>query len=216
MEQELFLTEEERKDAIFQSVNSSYPNLFKGSHNPPIYGIKEFLSIEECNSLIDIAKDKMFKSPVVDDKNFISDIRTSYTYFLPKEKSLFLQKRVVELLNIPIENQESPQITRYKFGQFYKEHYDHFNITTESGKNSLKNGGQRIATILIYLNQPSEGGGTYFRKLGFKVKPRTGSTLLFFPSTLDGKCDPLTLHEAEEAKDDKWVCQIWVRQREFK
>lgn len=216
MEQELFLKEEDRKDACFQNVNILYPNLFKGSDNPPIYGIKEFLSVEECNSLIDIAKDKMVKSFVVDDKNSISDYRTSYTFFLTKDNSCFLQKKVSELLNVSIEQQELPQITFYKYGQFYKEHYDHFNSTTESGKNSLKNGGQRIATVLIYLNQPSEGGGTYFRKLGFKVKPRTGSTLLFFPTTLDGRYDPLTLHEAEEAKDDKWVCQIWIRQKETK
>jgi prolyl 4-hydroxylase len=217
MEQESILKEEDRKDAVFQYVNPSYPNLYKGLDNPPLYGIKEFLTFEECQQLIDLAKDNMTKSIVVDDKNVISDARTSHTFFLGRKNEMYnlLSERVSKLLNIPIEQQELPQITLYKYGQFYREHYDHFNITTESGRNSLKNGGQRIATVLIYLNQPTEGGGTHFKKLRFKVKPRTGSTLLFFPTTLDGRYDPLTLHEAEEAKDDKWVCQIWIRQREF-
>jgi prolyl 4-hydroxylase len=214
MEQELILKPEERKDAIFQHVNLSYPNLYKGIENPPIYGIKEFLTSTECQKLIDISKDHMVKSIVVNDKSMLSNTRTSSTFYVNKKNEMYtlLSERVSELLNIPIEQQELPQVTLYKYGQFYKEHYDHFNSTTESGRASLKNGGQRIATVLIYLNQPSEGGGTYFKKLGFKVKPRTGSTLLFFPATLDGRYDPLTLHEAEEAKDDKWVCQIWIRQ----
>jgi prolyl 4-hydroxylase len=217
MEQELVLKPEERKDAVFQYVNLSYPNLYKGLENPPIYGIKEFLTHVECQKLIDISKDHMIKSAVVNDKNAISETRTSKTFFVGKHIDMYklLSERVSNLLNVPIEQQELPQVTLYKYGQFYKEHYDHFNISTESGRNSLKNGGQRIATVLIYLNQPTEGGGTYFKKLGFKVKPRTGSTLLFFPCTFDGRYDPLTLHEAEEAKDDKWVCQIWIRQRKF-
>jgi prolyl 4-hydroxylase len=218
MDLELMLKEEDRKDAIFQHVDQSYPNLYKGLDNPPIYGIKEFLSPIECQQLIDLSKDNMTKSIVVDDKNIFSDTRTSSTFFLGKNNEMYkiLSERVSKLLNIRIEQQEPPQVTLYKYGQFYKEHYDHFDTKIESGRKSLKTGGQRIATVLIYLNQPSEGGGTYFKKLGFKVKPRTGSTLLFFPATLDGRYDPLTLHEAEEAKDDKWVCQIWIRQKDFK
>lgn len=218
MEQELVLKEEDRKDAIFQYVNTSYPNLYKGLDNPPLYGIKEFLTPMECQQLINLAKDNMIKSLVVNDKDVVSDTRTSNTFFLGRKNELYnlLSEKVSKLLNVPVEQQELPQITLYKYGQFYREHYDHFNSTTESGKNSLKNGGQRIATVLIYLNQPIEGGGTHFKKLGFKVRPRTGSTLLFFPCTIDGRYDPLTLHEAEEAKDDKWVCQIWIRQGEFK
>ena len=135
MEEELMLKEEDRKDAFFQNVNSSYPNLYKGLDNPPIYGIKEFLSPIECQKLIDISKDHMTKSIVVNDKNAISNTRTSNTFFVGRSNEMYklISERVSKLLNIPIEQQELPQVTQYKYGQFYREHYDHFDITTESG-----------------------------------------------------------------------------------
>jgi prolyl 4-hydroxylase len=77
-------------------------------------------------------------------------------------------------------------------------------------------GGQRVATVLIYLNDVSEGGGTYFPKLDVRFTPKAGRALVFFPCSLDGALDPLALHTAEKAVDEKWVCQVWVRQGEFK
>lgn len=77
-------------------------------------------------------------------------------------------------------------------------------------------GGQRVATVLIYLNTVSEGGGTFFPKLNVRFLPQEGTALVFFPCSIDGSLDPLALHTAENAVDDKWVCQVWVRQNEFK
>ena len=42
-------------------------------------------------------------------------------------------------------------------------------------------GGQRIVTVLMYLNQPEAGGGTLFRKLGLEIKPSKGMAAIFFP-----------------------------------
>lgn len=76
-------------------------------------------------------------------------------------------------------------------------------------------GGQRVATVLVYLNGVSTGGGTYFPKLDARYTPVAGRALVFFPCTVDGKLDPLALHTAEKAVDEKWVCQVWVRQGTF-
>jgi len=213
--EESILKLEDRKDAVFQSVNMDFPNVQKGCSDPPLYAIKNFLSEEECKTMIDLASPHLIQSIVTDEKEYVSDTRTSSTYFYTRETSLWLAERVSKLFNISIEQQEYPQITRYVKGQFYKAHYDHFDISTENGRKNTEIKGQRIATILIYLNTPSEGGGTNFKKMGFRVKPNTGSALIFFPCTLDGRYDPLTLHESEEAVDEKWVCQIWVRQNRF-
>jgi prolyl 4-hydroxylase len=207
---------EDRKDAVFQSVNMEFPNVQKGCSDPPLYAVKNFLSEEECKTMIDLASPSLIQSVIVDSKDYVSDVRTSNTYYYFRDKSLWLAERVSKLLNIPIEQQEYPQITRYVKGQFYKAHYDHFDLSTENGRKHIEGKGQRIATVLIYLNTPpGGGGGTNFKKMGFRVKPSAGSALIFFPATLDGRYDPLTLHEAEEAIGEKWVCQIWVRQNSF-
>eukprot|EP00816_Leptocylindrus_hargravesii_P009481 CAMPEP_0196822926 /NCGR_PEP_ID=MMETSP1362-20130617/85377_1 /TAXON_ID=163516 /ORGANISM="Leptocylindrus danicus, Strain CCMP1856" /LENGTH=153 /DNA_ID=CAMNT_0042202625 /DNA_START=219 /DNA_END=680 /DNA_ORIENTATION=+ len=56
----------------------------------------------------------------------------------------------------------------------------------------MDNGGQRIATLLVYLNSltDQDGGATVFRDLKdsqgqqLKVRPKRGNALLFFPATI--------------------------------
>jgi hypothetical protein len=36
--------------------------------------------------------------------------------------------------------------------------------------------------------------------------------LVFFPGDRLGRLDGRCFHEATEAADTKWVCQVWVRQ----
>jgi prolyl 4-hydroxylase len=207
---------EDRKDAKFMIPNLNFRNLEKGCSDPPLYAVRKFLSEEECKSMIDKAIGSLQRSEIVEKDKPISNDRTSYTYNCGKEEIPWLNERIADLLNVSVNQLEIPQITNYTKGQFFKEHHDHFRTNTESGKVHIDIAGQRIGTVLMYLNEPESGGATNFKKLGFKVKPKTGSALIFCPATLDGRYDPLTLHEAEEIiEGEKWVCQVWVRQREF-
>jgi len=46
------------------------------------------------------------------------------------------------------------------------------------------------------------------------ITPQCGSALVFFPAAVtNSKADDSTVHYAEEAVDEKWVCQVWKRQR---
>ena len=74
------------------------------------------------------------------------------------------------------------------------------------------NGGQRIVTVLIYLNDVVQGGQTSFPQLGLNMQPKQGRALVFFPATVDGHLDPRALHAALPAIDTKYVSQIWIRQ----
>ena len=88
-------------------------------------------------------------------------------------------------------------------------------MNTKDGRRFAENGGQRIVTVLIYLNDVAEGGCTSFPTLKLKIKPKKGMALVFFPSTVDGTLDEAALHAAEPAIDQKYVCQIWIRQNRF-
>ena len=203
-----------RDTAVFQEVNLDYPNVKKINDAPTMFCISQFLSNEECDKLTSLMLPRLSKSIVLDPKGKIStDVRTSETSYLTKLEGRWLSEKVCNLLNIPKNRQEPIQVARYSPGQFYKAHYDSFDEETESGLNCIGNAGQRVATVLIYLNQPSSGGATNFPHAGIRVKPKKGTAILFFPCTVDGKMDPYTLHSAEDAGDEKWVSQIWIRQR---
>lgn len=178
-----------------------------------------FLSAEECAALMEAGRPGLHRSIVVDGVAGKSPApsRTSTSCYLNKDKCQELLKRVEELLNgKPMAHFEPPQVARYESTQFYLPHYDAFDMTTESGRECAKTGGQRLATVLIYLNTVSDGGCTYFPKLDKRFKPVQGTALIFFPCSLDGKLDEMALHTAEKAVDEKWVSQIWVRERDFK
>ena len=103
---------------------------------------------------------------------------------------------------------EGLQVTQYQTGQHFLSHEDAFPVQLAQEETGF----QRVATLLIYLNDVDQGGETCFDLLNVAVKPRKGGALLFFPAFTDGKCasDPRTLHTASDAVDVKWVTQQWV------
>jgi len=107
---------------------------------------------------------------------------------------------------------ELPQVARYLDSQRYVEHYDGVDPNTDAGKAFCANGGQRIATVLMYLNDVEEGGGTFFRRINFEIKPRKGMAVVFFPGFMNGELDGDALHAALPPVGVKWVSQVWIRQ----
>lgn len=123
--------------------------------------------------------------------------------------------QVAELTTKPPEEHEPAQVAMYKENQLYAPHFDAFDMTTEPGRKCAETGGQRVGTVLIYLNTTEKGGGTYFPTLNHRFNPVKGNCVIFFPCKLDGTLDRLALHTGESAVDDKWVSQVWIRQRRF-
>ena len=91
--------------------------------------------------------------------------RTSLTCHLAKKVHpcpILLQK-IQALTNKPFGHMELPQVARYTDSQRYVEHYDGVDPNTDAGRAFCANGGQRVATVLCYLNDVPEGGATAFR-----------------------------------------------------
>jgi prolyl 4-hydroxylase len=100
------------------------------------------------------------------------------------------------------------------------QHFDAFDLSDANGRRFASNGGQRVVTVLVYLNTLTEeqGGATHFPNLNLKVQPKQGMALVFFPSTVDGLLDRQALHAALPPRNNatKYVSQVWVRQAEYK
>ncbi|KAG5531003.1 hypothetical protein RHGRI_025828 [Rhododendron griersonianum] len=175
------------------------------SWSPRIILLHNFLSTEECDYLRAIAMPRLQISTVVDTKT-----------------GKAIEKRISVYSQIPVENGELIQVLRYEKNQFYRPHHDYFSDTF-----NLKRGGQRVATILMYLSDNVEGGETYFPMAGsgecscggrmmkgMCIKPNKGDALLFWSMGLDGQSDTNSIHGGcEVLSGEKWSATKWMRQR---
>ncbi|KAK2459209.1 Prolyl 4-hydroxylase 1 [Trifolium repens] len=199
------------------------------SWSPRIILLHNFLSLEECDYLRAVALPRLKISTVVDaktGKGVKSDVRTSSGMFLSHEERKYpmvhaIEKRISVYSQIPIENGELMQVLRYEKNQYYRPHHDYFSDTF-----NLKRGGQRIATMLMYLGDNVEGGETHFPSAGSDecscggkltkglcVKPIKGNAVLFWSMGLDGQSDPDSVHGGcPVLAGEKWSATKWMRQ----
>jgi prolyl 4-hydroxylase len=187
---------------------------------PTVVVFGNFLSDEECDGLIAAATPQLKRSLTIDTKTGgeeLNDARTSSGMFFRRGENPLVQRieeRLARLFNWPIENGEGMQVLHYRPGAEYKPHYDYFDPAEPGTPSILKRGGQRVATILMYLNEPEKGGGTTFPDVHFEVAPKRGNAVFFsydrpHPSTK-------TLHGgAPVIAGEKWIATKWLREREF-
>lgn len=198
---------------VFNGVNPDYPGLRVLSSDPPVFAIDDFLSPAECDFLINAASDALQTAPVVGrGAGEVTVARTSSTCFLARQDLPEYMDKISALTGKPPGHCELPQVGRYLASQQYHEHYDAFDLDTDDGRRVAEKGGQRTATVLVYLNDVERGGETRFPALKLDVRPQRGKAVVFFPATVDGRLDRRLLHAALPAVDVKYVSQVWVRQ----
>ncbi len=104
---------------------------------------------------------------------------------------------------------EAPVITKYDEGALFASHND---ASPTRGSEWSDSGGQRIATVIIYLNDCPNGGGTKFDALNFVVQPKKGTALVFYPSDWNTyEADGRTIHQSLPAVETKYIVQLFGR-----
>ncbi|XP_076912020.1 putative prolyl 4-hydroxylase 7 [Bidens hawaiensis] len=207
----------------------------RGGGGPWGFLYRNFLTDEECDHLIVVAKDKLQRSMVADSrtgKGIESTVRTSRGMFIRKahdEVVAGIESRISVWTFIPVENGEAMQVLHYETGQKYLPHWDYF-----QDKANQAVGGHRIATVLMYLSNVEKGGETVFpksemkesqlkndessacAKSGYAVKPKKGDALLFFNLHPNGTTDRMSLHgSCPVIEGEKWLATKWIRVKSF-
>lgn len=189
-------------------------------NNPRIVVLGGLLSDAECDELIALATPRLARSLTVATQTGgeeINEDRTSNGMFFQRGETGVVQRleaRLARLLDWPEENGEGLQILHYRPGAEYKPHYDYFDPTELGTPTILKRGGQRVATIVMYLAEPEKGGGTTFPDVSFEVAPKRGNAVFF---SYD-RPHPVTrtLHGgAPVLAGEKWIATKWLREGRF-
>lgn len=100
---------------------------------------------------------------------------TSRTVRLEYNESQIVERiiaRVASVTGHRMDHIEQLVLVRYAPGETFMLHHD---------------GGHRPMTVFMYLNDCEEGGETYFPNLGFKIRPSTGTAVMWSNVVDDGE-----------------------------
>ena len=205
----LYLDAGDRRVQVLQTVQ-----------HPRVVVFGNLLDDVECEGLIKAARARLARSLTVETKTggeTLNVDRTSDGMFFDRGETELVTRveaRIARLLNWPVEFGEGLQILRYSPGAQYRPHYDYFDPREPGTPTILRRGGQRVGTLVMYLQEPEAGGSTTFPDIGLEVAPVRGTAVFF---SYD-RPDPATrtLHGgAPVLGGEKWVATKWLRERTF-
>jgi len=192
--------------------------------------VKNVLTKEECNTIIDYCRPRLKRSKVVDGDGGMADHqlcshRTSRGCWIEspyphtQEYQEIIEKvrdTITRYSALPSDNQEYPyQILNYQVGEHYKLHQDNFEKDKEYYKHIEGTGGQRVFSIILYLNEVGEGGETEYPYIPMKIKPEIGK-MVIHQNIKGNKILKESTHEALPVlKGEKWVLVNWVRVNKY-
>lgn len=187
---------------------------------PEIMVFANLLSSAECEALIEAAQPRLLRSRTIDTQTGSEALhrdRTSQGMFFSRAENAIVQRveaRVARLLRWPVKNFEGLQVLRYRRGAQYRPHYDYFDPDEPATPGLLARGGQRVATLIMYLREPEGGGATVFPQASFRVLPQRGGAVFFaYPQAHP---DSSSLHGGEPVlAGEKWIATLWLRERQF-
>jgi hypothetical protein len=144
-------------------------------------------------------------------ENKIISHRNSFTYvddnkFTPATKIIlnFLLEKYNHIYEV--DKAETWQLTRYETNQYFRAHRDYF--TTEEQIKKRKT--NRVATVILYLNDDFTGGETKFPNLGITIKPQQGA-FLYFTYPKCSSTNHLTLHAGATVTNGiKKIATLWL------
>jgi prolyl 4-hydroxylase len=103
-------------------------------------------------------------------------------------------------------------VLHYEAGQQFAKHFDFIDPEQPGLSEDIAEKGQRVATLLIYLNDDFTGGQTAFATLGYSFKGGKGDALMFWNTDAQGRPDRRMLHAGmPPLSGEKWILSQWIR-----
>ena len=186
------------------------------SASPVVHAVLAFASAAECEWLIGSATQRLDRAPVYNNPTGVDPGRTNeFAPFNFASSDLVVEvirQRIANQLRAPLPCLEMSQVLHYGVGQEFVLHCDF--LDPQAMRDEIARNGQRVATVLIYLNEDFEGGQTSFPRLGIDHRGQTGDALVFGNVAAGNRPDPRSQHAGcPPTRGEKWVFSQWVRDR---
>lgn len=188
--------------------------------SPRLMVFDNLLSDAECDALIALSEAKMQDSTVVDPttgqyvKHPERISRGTHLEHQSSKVVIEIENRLSKLFGFAINQQEAIQILHYQVGGEYRPHYDFFPPADSGSQQAIAQAGQRLATLIMYLNTPAQGGTTDLPNIGLNVTAKKGAAIYFENIDQNGLPDNNTLHAgAPVMAGEKWIATKWFRAR---
>jgi prolyl 4-hydroxylase len=190
--------------------------------SPMLATLERVLTDEECEQLIVMSRPRLRKTTVVDPSTgahlAVGQRNSSGIFFRLRENPLVarIDERLASIMNSPAEHSEGLQVLNYGPGGNYLPHFDFLVPANPLAAESIARSGQRISTLIVYLNDVIEGGETVFPEAGLSVVPRRGNGVYFEYTNSRMQVDPRSVHGgATVTRGEKWIVTKWMRSRKF-
>ena len=187
------------------------------SEAPAISIVRDLLAPELRTYVTALAEPALKRGMIVNDAGgeSVEDVRSNRVmHFGLADSDVVLElinHQLAAIAGLPVENGEGLGVLHYAPGERYAPHVDYIPETPANAAH-LAARGQRVRTVLVYLNEAFEGGATEFPRLDLKVRPPAGSVLAFDSVTPAGAVDLMTLHTgAAPTSGEKWIISKWFR-----
>ena len=142
-----------------------------------------------------------------------SDARTSVSSSLPYNTPATKHLKTLTAKTFAVNERQcepSIHIAKYSKDQQYRPHHDSCCDASDECKNFKKVWGDRIATLLVYLNDDFSGGVTEFPHLGISFQPKKGMAVAWRSAS----CPHWALHAGKPVTEgSKTILTIWVREK---
>ncbi|KAH8739886.1 prolyl 4-hydroxylase alpha subunit [Cryptosporidium ryanae] len=185
-----------KKPSILQRIVAS-------KINPNIFIVPNALTFEECDSIIDLVKDRLETSKVsIFKRNSVNDDQESTTEedldsgfcksttacIKPEETNLIkeVENRLGLLVDSNTQYMEPILVHKYSVNDYIKEHHD---------------GDSRTHTIAVFLSDVDNGGELDFPYAGIRIKPKKGFAVVWPNIDPQNKLDYTTVHAVNKIED---------------
>lgn len=190
-------------------------------HDPRIVVFHDILSEYEVEYVKDSAREKLNTAHVY---NMNSGHLTTADYRISKSAWLLssdpviwkIMQRVGALSNLDMRYSEPLQVANYGIGGNYEAHFDYASPPHNSSIFGQYDYGNRIATMLFYLETVEKGGDTAFVNIGPGVSTRSikGTGVFWYNLKRNGTGSTDTKHAARPVLlGENWVSNLWIHEQ---
>jgi prolyl 4-hydroxylase len=198
---------------------SNLPASRRMFETPRIATVEKFLTPAICDWLIERARPRIARAKVYDDATGAGRLdaarSNSATDFNIAEADIVIalvRARIAALTGLPTAGMEHTSVLHYAVGQEFTPHFDFLDPAIAAYAPDLAGRGQRVATVLVYLNDDFDGAETAFLNLDWKYKGNKGDALLFWNVDPSGQPDRKTRHAGlAPTRGEKWLLSQWIR-----